>query len=168
MISELSHAELQACSQLPRVLPRPIYLYHQSSFHTLGDVYHAHMRRYRFELHTTRIEAGKVVQITAYSAGGDGEPFLDSSQVSLHRIKRSSFGELLSSAISSDLPHFMASSPPASTMFSSGSVWSSSSRNSLPVDRMETRLSEGMSEGLGRLKREMRKVRSTGRGPTVV
>lgn len=157
----LAHAELQTCSRLPLVLPRPIYLYHQFSFHTLGDDYHALIRRYHFDFHGTRIEVRKEVQISAYTAGGNGESFIDDSQAGLHHLGRSSsFDEPLSSAISSNLSHLMASSPPVIPMFPNGGVGSNSFRNSLPVNRMAAGFSEGVSEGLGRLRREIGKVRS--------
>lgn len=161
MISWLAHAELQTCSRLPLVLPRPIYLYHQFSFHTLGDDYHALIRRYHFDFNSTRIEVRKEVQISAYTASGNGESFIDDSQAGLHHLGRSSsFDEPLSSAISSDLSHLMASSPPVIPMFPNGRVGSSPFRNSLPVNRVAAGLTEGVSEGLGRLRREIGKVRS--------
>lgn len=163
-VSWLAHAELQTCSRLPLVLPRTIYLSHQFSFYALSDDYHALIRRYHFDLHANRIEVRKEVQASAYSAADDSDGFLDNSPGSHGRHHRlgvsSSFDEPLSSAITSDLSALMASSPPVIPMYPNGRVGSGQFRAPLPVNRMAAGLSEGMSEGLGRLRREIGKVRS--------
>lgn len=139
------------------MLPRPIYLCHQLSFHTLGDDYHALVRRYHFELHGTRIEVCKEVQVSAYTAGGNGELFIDDCQAGLHHLSRSSsFDEPLSSAISSDPSHLMSSSLPVILMFPNGCVRSNSLRTLLPVNRMVAGLSKEVSEGLGRSRLEIK------------
>ncbi|THH09402.1 hypothetical protein EW146_g8693 [Bondarzewia mesenterica] len=75
-------------------------------------------------------------------------------------LPSSSFNEPLSSAMSSEMAY--PSSPPVIPMFPNGTPGSkpNSFRNALPVQRMAAGITDGMSEGLGRLRREIGKVRS--------
>ncbi|KAF5376328.1 hypothetical protein D9615_008445 [Tricholomella constricta] len=111
----LAQAELSTSSKSQKVVPRSIYLSHQFSFHTLGEDYHALIRRYRFEDvgvggHT--IEARRQVQVSAYAhayegeggggggSGGGGE-FVEASP--RHRSLSASFDAPLASALINDL-----------------------------------------------------------------
>ncbi|KAI0059285.1 hypothetical protein BV25DRAFT_1961843 [Artomyces pyxidatus] len=156
----LSHAELQTNSHSPHILPRTIYLSHQFSFREFSGDYHGLLRRYQLDVPGPEIEVRKVVEVSAYSAGV-GESFVQGS-VGSHDVSRtsSSFDEPLSSAMASGLEY--PSSPPVIPMFPNGTPGSkpSSYKNSIPIQRMTAGFSDGMSEGIGRLRREISKVRS--------
>lgn len=100
------------------------------------------------------------VEVSAYSTD-NGEAFVQGlhSPLEIGRPS-SSFDEPLSSALSSDMVY--PSSPPVIPMFPNGTPGSkpSSFRSPLPVQRMAAGISDGMSDGLGRLRREIGKVRS--------
>ena len=49
-LSWLAEAELSTCSNSQHILPRSIYLSHQFSFHTLGEDYHALIRRHQLNI----------------------------------------------------------------------------------------------------------------------
>ncbi|KAG6809118.1 hypothetical protein H0H92_001552, partial [Tricholoma furcatifolium] len=66
----LSQAELSTFSKSSRGLPRLIYLSYQFSFHTLGEDYHALIRRYQLNVGGLRIGVRREAQISAYSTGG--------------------------------------------------------------------------------------------------
>ena len=151
--SWLSFAELRTSSQSPRVLPRSLYLSHQFSFHALRDDYHGRLRRFQFDALGPKIEVRKEVEISAYSAG-TGEAFIqgphDTGRIS------SSFDEPLSSAMTSGLGY--PSSPPVIPMFPNGTP--GSFKNSIPIQRVAAGLSDGMTEGFARVRREIGRVRS--------
>ncbi|KAI9453818.1 hypothetical protein F5148DRAFT_456920 [Russula earlei] len=149
----LSFAELRTCSQSPQVLPRSLYLSHQFFFHTLGDDYHGRLRRFQLDALGPKIEVRKEVEISAYAAGV-GEAFIHGSHDPT-RIS-SSFDEPLSSAMTSGLEY--PSSPPIIPMFPNGTP--GSFKNSIPIQRVAAGLSDGMTEGFARVRREIGRVRS--------
>jgi len=140
------------------MLPRLIYLSHQFSFFALGEDYHGLIRRYQFDVPCPKIEVRKEIEISAYSTGA-GESFIQSSDMA-YDIS-SSFDEPLHSAMSSPLD-YTASYPSVIPMFPNGAPGAKphSFRNSIPIQKMAAGLSDGMSEGLGRLRREIGRVRS--------
>ncbi|KAF9463475.1 hypothetical protein BDZ94DRAFT_1258923 [Collybia nuda] len=154
----LAQAELSTCSRSPKILPRPIYLSHQFSFHTLGEDYHALIRRYQFDIGGQKMEVRKEVQVSAYPAGS-GESFVEGFSAPRdmrNRTLSSSFDEPLASALAGDLnyPHTSNVLP----MLPNGTPRSKpqSFRNSIPIRTM----TDGMSESLGRFRREIIKARS--------
>ncbi|KAJ6630038.1 hypothetical protein B0H10DRAFT_1984799 [Mycena sp. CBHHK59/15] len=155
----LAQAELSTFSRAPRVLPRPIYLSHQFSFHTLGEDYHALIRRFQFDIGGAKLEVRKEVEVSAYAAGvGGGESFVEGFASSPRAIRRrsrasSSFDEPLASALAG--AHY-ALPPPVLPMLPNGSP--ASFRSSIPIRTMAG-LGDGVAEGLGRLRREMRHQR---------
>jgi hypothetical protein len=155
--SVLAQAELSTCSKSASVLPRSIYLTHQFSFHTLGEDYHALIRRYQFDIGGSVIEVRREVQVSAYSAGV-GESFMGgfSAPRDIRRTS-SSFDEPLASALSGGLDH----SPTKAIlpMLPNGMPGSSpmSFRHSIPIRKMAG-LSDGMTEGIGRIRREIHKA----------
>ena len=164
--SSLSHAELSTSSRSHRILPRSIYLSHQFSFHALGEDYHALIRRFHLDIGGCKIEVRKEVQISAYSAG-TGESFVEGFSAPQHvRRALSSFDEPLASALSAGLDH----SHPSRTvipMLPNGTPGSRPKpfRNPVPIRSMAAGFGDGMSEGLGRIRREMHKARSPRLGP---
>lgn len=105
-----------------------------------------------------KIEVRKEVEVSAYPAGV-AEFFVQGSLGS--DIGRpSSFDEPISFAMSSGLE--CPSSPPVIPMFPNGAPGSkpNSFKNSIPIQRMTAGISDGMSGGIGRLRREIGKVRS--------
>ncbi|KAJ7066843.1 hypothetical protein B0H15DRAFT_872223 [Mycena belliarum] len=157
----LSQAELSTFSSAPRVLPRCIYLSHQFSFHTLGEDYHALIRRYQFAVGGAKIDVRREVEVSAFAQGPGGEAFVEgysyaSSPREIRRRSRNSasFDEPLASALAGDA-HY-ARPPPVLPMLPNGSP--ASFRSSMPV-RAVAGLGDGVAEGLGRLRREMRAQR---------
>ncbi|KAF8626772.1 hypothetical protein AX14_011424, partial [Amanita brunnescens Koide BX004] len=62
----LAHAELSTFSRSPRILPRSVYLSHQFSFYTLGEDYHALIRRSQLDISGQKLEVRKNVEISAF------------------------------------------------------------------------------------------------------
>ncbi|KAL6303055.1 hypothetical protein BKA93DRAFT_917639 [Sparassis latifolia] len=156
----LSRAELSTCSSSPRILPRSIYLSHQFSFYVFGEDYHALIRSYRFDVPAKKIEVRKEVEVSAYAIDS-GEAFVQGFQGTrdMNPVS-SSFDEPLASAIQGDLP-YLKPSPPVLPMYPNGTSGSGarSLRNAIPI-RTVAGIGDTMSEGLGRLRREIGKVRS--------
>ncbi|KAJ4501018.1 hypothetical protein C8R41DRAFT_280918 [Lentinula lateritia] len=157
----LAQAELSTHSGSTRVLPRSIYLSHQFSFRTLGEDYHALIRRYQLDLTGTKIEVRKGIEVSAYSTG-NSESFVEGGGFAIHYDRRrlsSSFDEPLTSALTGGLDHTPAQS--VLPMFPNGAPGTKprSFKNHIPIRTM-TGIGDGMSEGIGRFKREIIKVRS--------
>jgi hypothetical protein len=157
----LAQAELSTYSKSTRVLPRSIYLAHQFSFRALGEDYHALIRQYQFDVAGTKIEVRKGVEVSAYPTG-NSESFVEGGGFAIHRdIRRlsSSFDEPLASALSGGLDY--TPSQPVLPMFPNGAPGTNprSFKNSIPIRTM-TGLGDGMSEGLGKFRREISRVRS--------
>ena len=167
--SWLSRAEITTFSKSQRVLPRSLYLSHQFSFHTLGEDYHALIRRYQFDIIGHKIEVRKEVEVNAFSSttteGGAGGSFVEGSFSSSPRdIRRfsTSFDEPLASALGAGFSHFPQSNQTIIPMFPNGTAGSKpkSFRSSIPIRTMAG-FGDGMSEGFGRIRREIQhKVRS--------
>lgn len=146
------------------MLPRPIYLSHQFSFHALGEDYHALIRRFHLDIGGVKIDVRREVEISAYSAGS-GESFVEAfSSPRDVRRSSSSFDEPLASALSAGLD-YMHPSRAVIPMLPNGGSNPKSFRNSVPIRNMATGISDGMSESLGRIRREMHRVRSPRLGP---
>ncbi|KDQ51941.1 hypothetical protein JAAARDRAFT_40559 [Jaapia argillacea MUCL 33604] len=157
----LSQAELSTHSRSPRILPRSIYLSHQLSFHSLAEDYHALIRRYQLDVPTSKIEVRKQVAASAFPTGS-GESFIYGTQSpSEARMISSSFDEPLASALSADIDYNSAS-PPVIPMLPNGTSGSrpKSFGNAIPIRSVTSGLSDGMTEGIGRIRREIGKVRS--------
>ncbi|KAF7331630.1 Glycosyltransferase family 1 protein [Mycena kentingensis (nom. inval.)] len=168
----LAQAELSTFSNVPRVLPRPIYLSHQFTFYTLGEDYHALIRRYQFGLRGVKIDVRREVEVSGLTSGSGGEAFVEgmatsSSPRAIHRrsrISQTSFDEPLANALAGSQ---YAVSQPVLPMLPNGTP--SSFRNSIPIRAVAAGLGDGVAEGLGRLKREMRhqRQRQLARSPPV-
>ncbi|KAJ6522464.1 hypothetical protein B0H19DRAFT_656027 [Mycena capillaripes] len=161
----LAQAELSTFSSAPRALPRAIYLSHQFAFYTLGEDYHALIRRYQFAIGGAKIDVRREVEVSAFAlgpgTGAGGEAFVEGYGSSSPRAIRrrshvsSSFDEPLASALAG--AHYRdARPPPVLPMLPNGSP--ASFRSSMPV-RAVAGLGDGVAEGLGRLRREMRHQR---------
>lgn len=164
--SWLAQAELSTFSKSTRVVPRSIYLSHQFSFHMLGEDYHALIRRYKLDIGGPKIDVRKEVEISAFSvsaAGDAGESFVEgfSAPRDMRRIS-SSFDEPLASALAGGFEH--ANPPAVLPMLPNGTPGSLGKqklfRNSIPIRTTMAGIGDGMSESLGRFKREMNKARS--------
>lgn len=66
--SWLAQAEQSTHSLSTKIIPRPIYLSHQFTFQTLGEDYHALIRRYRFDVSGAKIEVSREVETSAFAA----------------------------------------------------------------------------------------------------
>lgn len=174
----LAQAELSTFSKSRTALTRPIYLSHQFSFQTLGEDYHALIRKYRLDVDGAKIDVRKDVPIQAFTSTSSSsrvdvtsESFVEGfSPPHQHRTRHhhtvsSSFDEPLASALAGELDY----QPPAAVlpMYPNG-VPTRSFRNSIPI-RAVTGLGDGVSEGLGKIRREMMqaRLRSPRLGPRI-
>jgi hypothetical protein len=112
------------------------------------------------DIPATKIEVRKEVEVSAYPTGL-GESFVQGGAASPMDIRRvsSSFDEPLASAMSASLGEYANPSFPVLPMLPNG-VPGSRFRNPIPIRNVAAGISDGMTEGLGRLKREIGKVRS--------
>ncbi|KZV62983.1 hypothetical protein PENSPDRAFT_229084 [Peniophora sp. CONT] len=147
----LAHAELQTSSSSRRIVPRTIYLSHQFTFFALNDDYHGPLRRHRFNLAGKVVSVRRAVSVSAHPTSAGDAAFLAHE----HGGTPASFDESLSSAIASSLEY--PASPPVIPMYPNGAPGTSGSfKNSLPIHRM----TDGMSDGIGRLRSQIGRVRS--------
>lgn len=156
----LSYAELSTFSTSPQILPRSLYLSHQFSFYAFAEDYHALVVRRQFDIDAHKLEVRKQVEVSAYPIG-DGDLFVQGRMDAHdHTIVSSSFDEPLASALAAEL-NSPGPSPPTIPMFPNGTAGSASRslRASIPIRSVASGLSDGMSEGLVRLRRELNKVR---------
>ncbi len=165
MHSWLSRAELSTFSLSPKVLPRLIYLSHQFSFHALGEDYHALIRSLHFDVPSSKIEVRKPIEVSAF-ATGESEAFIQ--DLSPHHDMGigighapSSFDEPIASALAAQL-HPLNPSPPVLPMLPNGTPGSGSKSlmQAIPIRQVAAGIQDGMSEGLGRIRRELGKARS--------
>jgi hypothetical protein len=108
----------------------------------------------------------KEVEVSAYSAG-TGESFVEGFSAPRDARRFStSFDEPLASALSAGLDNFHPSRT-IIPMLPNGMPGSKpkSFRNPVPIRNMATGLSDGVSESIGRIRREIHKVRSPQLGP---
>ncbi|KAI0352417.1 hypothetical protein OH77DRAFT_783988 [Trametes cingulata] len=160
----ISRAELSTFSSSPRILPRLIYLSHQFAFHILGEDYHALIRSYHLDVPSTKIEVRKPVEVSAFATGAS-DAFIHGGLSSSHAHDiggvPSSFDEPLASALAAPL-HPLHPSPPVLPMLPNGTPGSASKSfmNAIPIRHVAAGIQDGMSEGLGRIRRELGKARS--------
>ncbi|KIL63308.1 hypothetical protein M378DRAFT_79902 [Amanita muscaria Koide BX008] len=160
--SYLAHAELSTFSRSSQIVPRSIYLSHQFSFYSLGEDYHALIRRSQLDISGQKIEVRKEVVVSAFSsAHGASEAFVEGFLSSSSRDTRrhsGSFDEPLANALSGGLEYNTSMVPPTLPMYPNGGTAGSRSRpsfrNPIPIRTI------GMSDSLSRLRREINKVRS--------
>ncbi|KAK0455540.1 uncharacterized protein EV420DRAFT_576343 [Desarmillaria tabescens] len=144
----LSQAELSTNSKSRQILPRSIYLSHQFTFHTLGEDYHALIRRFQLDIPGVNIEVRKQVQVSAYSTSNiGGEAFIEASSSASRRSF--SFDEPLASALlqGDEFSERLRGVGTVLPMLPNGHGHGSSRMTSIPI--------RGVSESLGRLRREM-------------
>lgn len=159
----LAQAELSTHSRSTHILPGTIYLSHQFSFFALSDDYHALVRRLHFDIPVHKIDVRREVEASAY-ATGHGESFV-SAATTPHAVRAGhSFDEPLASAIYSGL-EYSGSSPPIIPMLPNGAR-PGSFRTAIPIRSVAANLTEGVNEGLGRISRGFRKVRSPRMNPS--
>ncbi|KAJ3730564.1 hypothetical protein C8R42DRAFT_11268 [Lentinula raphanica] len=157
--SWLAQAEISTYST--HAIPRSIYLSHQFSFRALGEDYHALIRRFKLDITGAKIEVRKGVEVSAYPSGSS-ESFIDGGGFAIHYDRRrssSSFDEPLASALIGGLDH--TPSQPVLPMYPNGTPGTKprSFKNTIPIRTMAG-IGDGMSEGIGRFRREIHKVRS--------
>ncbi|KAF9237016.1 hypothetical protein BU15DRAFT_88909 [Melanogaster broomeanus] len=166
----LAHAELSTCSRAPEIVPRSIYLSHQFLFYSLGEDYHALIRRHHLDMAGDKIEVRKEVEASAYATGAPGELFVEGFSAGTrdhHGRAASSFDEPIASAMSADLEYTLSGKSPIIPMLPNGIVGSKprSFGNPVPIRHMTANIAEGVGEGFGRIRREIHKVRSPQLGP---
>ena len=153
----LSEAELTTTSRTQPLRTRSIYLHHQFCFYAFGEDYHALVRSYRFDFTTRKLEVRKAVQVSAYSGGDEGS-FGGASPMDIRQLS-SSFDEPLASAMSLQLAGFPDPSPKVLPMLPNG-VPNPRLRDSIPIRSVAAGITDGVSEGFGRLRREINKAKS--------
>ncbi|TBU43312.1 hypothetical protein BD309DRAFT_894635 [Dichomitus squalens] len=159
----LSRAELSTFSLSPKVSPRLIYLSHQFSFYALGEDYHALIRSYHFDIPSSKIEVRKPIEVNAF-ASEETEAFVQDlsphHDISMGRVP-SSFDGPLASALSAQL-HPPNPSPPVLPMLPNGTSGSGAKSliNAIPIRQVAVGIQDGMTEGIGRIRREFGKARS--------
>ncbi|TFK18810.1 hypothetical protein FA15DRAFT_697905 [Coprinopsis marcescibilis] len=169
----LAQAELTTYSSSHQVLPRTIYLSHQFSFYTLGEDYHALIRRYHLNVTGTKIEVRKDIPVQAFTSSGgadsNNELFLDGfgSPASPSRQiagPRSSFDEPLASALAGDMDFArIQRSETVLPMYPNG-VPARQSKSLIPssipikgVGSVAAGLGDGVSGGLDRIRQGIRR-----------
>jgi hypothetical protein len=153
--SWLAQAELSTYSHSTRIVPRSIYLSHQFAFFTLGEDYHGLLRSHTFDVPSTKVEVRRQIEVSASGSGSNmSESFISGSSVPSQSGISSSFDD----AVSADM-RYLNPSPPVLPMYPNGPP-SRAYRNAIPIRTVAAGISDGMSEGLGRLRRELGKVRS--------
>lgn len=160
--NSLAHAELSPAPKSHRLVPRSIYLSHQFFFQALGEDYHALIRRFHLDIDGSKIEVRREVAVQAFPTSAS-ENFVEEFSAprdNMHTTS-SSFDEPLASALSGGLDY--ANPSRTIPMLPNGAP--KSFRNPVPIRNMATGISDGMSESLGRIRREMHKVRSPVLGP---
>ncbi|KAF9445816.1 hypothetical protein P691DRAFT_784691 [Macrolepiota fuliginosa MF-IS2] len=165
----LARAELSTCSRSPRILPRSLYLSHQFTFWTLGEDYHALLRQYHFDVRGSKIHVRREVQVSVgVGLNNTSDRFVE--DLDLQQLRHgggagsSSFDEPLASALAGDLvSDYAGSVPTILPMYPNGASGHHRSlsigktpaaafiRNSIPIRR----IGDGMSEGLGRIRKEI-------------
>lgn len=149
----LAQAELSTHSRCTRILPRSVYLAHQFAFYTLGEDYHGLLRTYNFDVPAIKVEVRRQIEVNA-SGTSMSESFVSGSSLP----SQSGFSTSFDEAVSVDM-RTLKPSPPVLPMYPNGPP-SRSYRNSIPIRNVAAGISDGMTEGLGRLRREIGKVRS--------
>ena len=152
----LSEAELSTTPRTQPLHARSIYLHHQFCFYAFREDYHALVRGYRFDFPVSKLEVRKVVQISAYTTG-DGGSFGGALPMDIHQP--SSFDEPLASAMSIQLGEFAGPSSKVLPMLPNG-VPNPRLRDSIPIRSVAAGITDGVSEGIGRLRREINKAKS--------
>lgn len=163
----LAHAELSTFSRHPEIVPRSVYLSHQFLFYTLGEDYHALIRRLRFgikgdkvvvrrEVEPSYVASGTALNMGKGTVRGANELFVTGTHGGLDHRAASSFDEPLANAIASGLDG--PSGVPSIPMFPNGTGGRPRPFGvaALPIKSLK----EGVGEGLDRLRREMHRVRS--------
>ncbi|KAF7965463.1 hypothetical protein HWV62_43313 [Athelia sp. TMB] len=159
--NSLAHAELSPAPKSHRLVPRSIYLSHQFFFQALGEDYHALIRRFHLDIGGSKIEVRREVAVQAFPTS-TSENFVEefSAPRDMH-TNPSSFDEPLASALSGGLDY--ANPSRTIPMLPNGAP--KAFKNPVPIRNMANGISDGMSESLGRIRREMHKVRSPVLGP---
>lgn len=144
----LAQAELSTHN--PRILPPSTYASHQFNFFGLEEDWHALLRRSHFEVPVRKIEVRKEVEALP-QIGDAGDAFLQDMGIG------ASFEQPIATAIQTTLDSNAASA----VMPSFPNAYKPSSwRDTIPIPHVPVRtLTEGVNEGLGRIKREINKAR---------
>jgi hypothetical protein len=152
--SWLAQAELSTGSLSRKMLPAPVYLSHQFTFHSLSadSDWHALLHRSVFDIPCTKLEVRKEVRALSGSTTSGGESFVQGHS---HPV-RSTFDEPLASAIHASL-ETKPNQPPLIPMYPN--AWKSSPNTwmdkAVPIKNVVVDMG---TEGISLLKREIGKV----------
>jgi hypothetical protein len=151
-----------------------MYLTHQFNFYGLGEDYHALIRRFQFDIPGPKIDVRREVEVSAYpNMGGHAESFHGATSPrdigfghgrTASSVGVASFDESLTSALSGGL-EYRTASPRQLPMYPNGVPGSQRSGSYAPIRAVAAGLGEGVTGGLGRLRRGMGQVRSPRTAP---
>lgn len=183
--SSLAHAELSTSTRSPGLVPRSVYLSHQFLFYTLGEDYHALIRRHRLAILGAKIDVRKEVEASAF-VGSSAAHFVEDmafssdqpharshSHSGSHGHAASSFDEPLASAMSAEIaydvgagggretiPMLPNGAAQQSTRARVGTSWSGSGTRALSGMSIGGGIPIRVMEGVGgMIRREMDRVR---------
>ncbi|KAF8723393.1 acetyltransferase activator, partial [Rhizoctonia solani] len=158
----LAQAELSTCTRSSKLLSGPIYLSHQFAFYGLIVDWQALLQQHHFNIPSTKINVRREVSVRPIAESGSEGAFLGSGTDDIFGTS-SSLDAPLASALKGSLSPTSASQAPIPSFPNAYSGGKSTTWND-PVRRL-SRLSDGLGQGLGSLKREIGKVRpSSGSG----
>ncbi|KAG8846851.1 hypothetical protein FRB96_001767 [Tulasnella sp. 330] len=180
----LSQAELSTSSRSPRILPPPVYAQHQFNFFALREDcdWQALLRRARLDIPTRRIEVRKEVEMSSQgllpSSLGERSMNIMRGTSDIHEtfmqgtpsdhggsVLGTSSENPIASAIGTELepqsapaiiPSFPNAYYPTSAM---GLSWRG------PVRSVAAGMADGVNEGIGRIKSQVRKARRVSQPP---
>ncbi|KAG8688416.1 hypothetical protein FRC11_005462 [Ceratobasidium sp. 423] len=157
----LAQAEISTCTRSLKLLSGPIYISHQFAFYALHQDWEALLQQAHLNLPARRITVRREVSARPIADTGSEGAFLGSGTDDMF-VASSSLDAPLASALSGSLSPTSASqqipSFPNAYSGGKGTSWND------PVRRL-SRLSDGLGQGIGSLKREIGKVRpSSGSG----
>ncbi|PPQ86598.1 hypothetical protein CVT24_007880, partial [Panaeolus cyanescens] len=156
----LAETEITTCSKSKHVLPRSLYLSHQFSFYTLGEDYHALIRRLHLDIVGPKIEVRTTVSINTFATPPSSGAFMEDFDTRRHSTASGmsmsppsfDFDEPIANAISGSFDN--TNIPAILPMFPNGVAGSTKPkgfRNAIPIRSV----TGGVSEGIGRLRSQM-------------
>ncbi|KAJ1310597.1 hypothetical protein OPQ81_009128 [Rhizoctonia solani] len=157
----LAQAEISTCTRSLKLLSGPIYLSHQFAFYGLHTDWQALLQGGHLNLPAIKIAVRREVSARPISDSGTEGAFLGSDNNDMFTASSS-----LDATLASAIGGLLSPASPTQQIPSFPNAYSGAKSTSWnePVRRL-SRLSDGLGQGLGSIKREIRKVRpSAGSG----
>ncbi|KAJ1303548.1 hypothetical protein OPQ81_011732 [Rhizoctonia solani] len=150
----LAQADISTCTRSLKLLSGPIYLSQQFAFHDLHTDWQALLQGGHLNLRATKITVRREVSARPIADSGTESAFLGSDNNDMFAAS-SSLDALLASAIGGLLPPASLTQQIPSFL---DAYSGAKSTNCNELVRRISRLSNGLGQGLGSIKREIRKV----------